>query len=822
MRSTLLSGRHARLLYAGVGLFVALALFTARSIWTAWRERSGEAKAEAVFDLVGQRTPLRPTDAPGAMAWLRLELDKYARRLDPDRARRYRSFAAGGDRVPAELRHLLPAMALSPQAEADATRVRVLDAATTPAASLRRQRLVELDGHTLVVTRRHALDTDRGGESTGSDRFVRAVVPALVRAQADIARVIEQAALPPVPGDRGPRPVRVYAVAEDGTLVSAPWDDGAGGTRAAPLELALLGARPGVPTFAPEEFFFAFDPASNPEADGDVAERARYSGFYLDLGGRGLVSTLLRPIVVPSAAERGVIALDLAFDIDWRAVAASVEAPVAGAAVRSGDPNATSWPALEAAVGADSPLPLRKAVSELAARDQQNHGPVDPSPLRHGLVDGGAVAAFQVSDAAWLLMFFPKTSPAFPVTAVSLLAVMLAVLLAGFEFNRRRAEGERRGAERALAEKQNLLNTMQVPLVVVDPNTDVVVSSNRAAETIGVRAGQRFADLVWPDDRARDHYQRMQVASPEPRRAYGVPVGVRNEHGALIERYAIVRSVAVTAPIEALSADERHRLGVLFLLDPEADVALLADDISDRAHRDERRRLAGLLSHGVDTLARVLDHSLSQTAADAGQREFSAWLAEYLERRITVAAWLLDHWDATPPLPHDSVVDRTQLDATVARFDRILRHVRDDRELRARLHWNNGTLAAPAPDGAVLEVAVDWPVAFEFTCPIRGGFGWFLGEVVANAVRHGVPGTIPRLTVTCDRIRRELAFQVQNVTRHPAGRPAQGETYGGLSIMRALARLFEWRDLAFERRGDEFVASWRVPVSERGVVGQPD
>ena len=94
------------MLYAGVALFAALALFTARSIWIAWHERSGEAKAEAIFDLVGQRTPLRPTDAPGAMAWLRLELDKYARRLDPDRARLYRSFAAGGDRVPAELRHL--------------------------------------------------------------------------------------------------------------------------------------------------------------------------------------------------------------------------------------------------------------------------------------------------------------------------------------------------------------------------------------------------------------------------------------------------------------------------------------------------------------------------------------------------------------------------------------------------------------------------------------------------------------------------------------------------------------------------------------------
>jgi membrane protease YdiL (CAAX protease family) len=65
---------------------------------------------------------------------------------------------------------------------------------------------------------------------------------------------------------------------------------------------------------------------------------------------------------------------------------------------------------------------------------------------------------------------------------------------------------------------------MQVPLVVVDPNTDVIVSSNRAAETLGIGAGSRFADLVWPNERARAYYERMQVASPEPRRACGLPV----------------------------------------------------------------------------------------------------------------------------------------------------------------------------------------------------------------------------------------------------------------------------------------------------------
>src|SRR4029453_1137308 len=63
--------------------------------------------------------------------------------------------------------------------------------------------------------------------------------------------------------------------------------------------------------------------------------------------------------------------------------------------------------------------------------------------------------------------------------------------------------------------------------------------------------------------------------APQPRRAYGLPLRVRGDDGGEEERYAIVRSVAVTAPIEALEADERHRLGILFLLEPEADLALV-------------------------------------------------------------------------------------------------------------------------------------------------------------------------------------------------------------------------------------------------------
>lgn len=596
-------------------------------------------------------------------------------------------------------------------------------------------------------------------------------------------------------------PVRLYALGEDGTLVSLPWPASAETAEAAARSEALqLSLRPTLPSFAPEEFFFRF---SEGEQDS-----IRYSGFYVDLGGRGLVSTLTMP--VEGAPQAGVLALDLSHAIDWDHFASTIAAPLAATIVHTGADTPPTWTTLRGALSSAAPVALREALDDVARRGDST-GSGSASPITHAVVRNvGAVAAFHVAERAWLLAFFPSVAPSFPGGAIVLLGAMLVVVLTGFEVNRRRAEREADRAARALGEKQNLLNTMQVPLMVVDPNTDEVVFANQVAESIGVRRGVRFADRVAAAPRARAHYERTQMATSEARRAYGVPIRVETGTGEVSDRFAIVRSVAVTAPIEALAADERHRLAILFLVDPQSDLRLLLEDVESAAHTDERQRLAGLLSHGLDSLAEVLRRSVARAESPGA---LNPWLAEYLQRRIHVTAWLLDHWDQLPP-PHDSIVDAAQAHETLSSLERIFGEVRRDDDLRSRLGWANGPLS-DAGSREPFEAFVDWPQEFETTLPVRGGLGFFLTEVLSNAMRHGAAGSAPRVSIQCDRVRKEAAFVVENECRDD--RPPSGGKYGGLALLAGMARLFGWREFAAAPDGARFVVSWRAPDAPRST-----
>lgn len=860
--------RRAWLLYLSVLLVAAVAAVAFVSVRREWQRRIGQSRGQTIFELVEDTVPNRPTETPGVTAWLHLELKRFGQTIaDPAAARLYGEIADWHDdaSLPPFLAGLREVLLLPPPHPAAGDVPRPLPAAALgglagedePRSRLRVQRWVELHGRWFALTRRRTLDAeDLRDLQAPSNRFLLLATHHLLAVGDALQGELRRQPLPPVPGRRPPRLVRVYAVSEDGTLVSAPLapdqddpnnpekpDKPAGPGDMAARRAAALGEGrefrklPELPNFVPNEFVFRFDPEA-------TQARAYWSGLYLDLGGQGVVATLLAPFRDADTGYRGVIAADLTFDFDWQAFAAHIEPPMSAEVVRLRAPAREPWrpwAAMAAQGPAAAPGELRAAVAALAAAEAKTGRPVHPFYLYHATVEGrGAVAALQVAATTWLVTLFPATRSSFALLPAALLGLLVVLLLGAFEASRRRTERAQLAAERALAEKQNLLNTMQVPLMVVDPNTDEVIYGNQAAESIGITSGTRAGDMVVDEPRAREHYARMQTAGTglvNARRAYGVPLRVRGESGALETRHAIVRSVAVTAPIAALRADQRHRLGVLFLLEPATDLALWSGELVAATRADERRRLAGLLAHGVDTLARVLAHCLeSDGPPDAAPADFNRWLAGYLERRVLATAWLLEHWDAQPPLPPDCSIEAAQARATIDSWRTVFAQVRADPRLRSRLHWDNGTLAeAPPGTREVLDAQIDWPDAYWFAAPVRGGFGFFLGEVLINAVRHGRPGTVPSVTIALDPVRRELLFAAENELPDGAAPAAErtAESYGGRRLLERLAYLCDWQDLRFERldprsdppsgrRSPRFAVRWRVPVSERGDPAAAD
>lgn len=818
--------RSPWLLYIGVLLFVVLAWISGHALFREWQGRLGQERSETLFQLVQDKTPPRPTETPGVSAWLHLALKRYGRTIsDPGKARLYNEIVDWQDRrsVPpsfAVIRDLLASPAAPPPPEPSAApRLVPLSDGEEPGSVLqfRAQRFAELAGRWLVVTRRKALDQG-GATGEASDRFLARIGPHLLRLAGRLGPMLAARPLPAAPGPHPPRIVRFYGLSEDGTLVSFPLaelnGDPEARRRAALAEGREFRKLPQLPNFVSNEFFFQFDFTS-------PARQVYYSGLYLDLGGQGVVATITVPFVDPASGLAGVLGTDIAFDVDWPAFARQLEKPMVAEVVRLGplpEDHWRPWSDIEAALPRNARPPLARAVAALASRERREGLFVAPWYVQEGVVEGqGAVAALQAAADTWLVVLFPRTPANFPALPLTMLGLMAVLLIGGFELYRRRAEQAQDKAERELAEKQNLLSTMQVPLLVVDPNSDAVVFGNEAARRLGIDAGVRIADLVPDDERARRHYEHMQVAGPDARRAYGLPLRVTGESGEPETRYAVIRSVAVTAPIEALQADERHRLGVLFLLEPETDLALLTESLVSEAQGEERRKLAGLLSHGVDTLVRVLAHLLSRGAEE--HREAVEWLAGYVDRRVRVTAWVFDHWDAEPPLLPACAIEAGQARETLSALQRVFELAAADPDLRSSLHWDNGALSNST--GEALAVHLDWPSEVWFPLPVRGGFGLFLEEVLVNAVRHGRPGTTPRLAVSHDPGRAELLFEVENEVAEE-GRPLQGEAYGGRRILERLARLFGWEGLAFERTDGIFRASWRVPVSEKADPASPD
>src|SRR5215467_7316473 len=85
-------------LYLGIVLFLAVADVAALSVRREWLRRIGQSRGEAIFELVQDTVPSRPTETPGVVAWLHVELKRYSRHLaDPAKARLYRDVTGWHD-----------------------------------------------------------------------------------------------------------------------------------------------------------------------------------------------------------------------------------------------------------------------------------------------------------------------------------------------------------------------------------------------------------------------------------------------------------------------------------------------------------------------------------------------------------------------------------------------------------------------------------------------------------------------------------------------------------------------------------------------------
>src|SRR3954451_21073413 len=358
----------SRLLYLGVFLLAVLVALAAISIYQEWQQRIGQSRSEAVFQLVQGKTPARPTETPGATAWLNLELRRYRERIpDPGKARLYGDVAEWQDTrsVPPFFTPVRDLLA-SPLRRPVIQKSPVLHPPTDlgePAmpSTLRTQSFVELDGHWLAATRRTALDSrDLTDLANSSNRFLALATPHLAALSEELPRVLREHPLPAFPGSRPPRVIRIYALSEDGTLVSMPL---AQSRRAVLEEGGEFRGSPERPTFVSNEFYFRFDFA-HPES------QTFYSGLYLDLGGQGLVATITAPLRDPALGEHGLAGADLAFDIDWEAFARRVVPPrVAGGGPPSGaPPRSRPWADPASAFPKGRPAALHRAIAALAAQ----------------------------------------------------------------------------------------------------------------------------------------------------------------------------------------------------------------------------------------------------------------------------------------------------------------------------------------------------------------------------------------------------------------------------------------------------------------------
>ena len=821
---------------------VAIFLFaiSVYSVYAAWQSGIEQSRLETTAKLLAVRTSPRVSETPGINAWVvstLFEPETHSR----DGYGKLSRFLIPGNSVsmPDDFSFLAESLRNGEPIDADLNRVK-LDAFLQSVEPNRMQfrgiRVYETGGKYIIETARRELNPTEFAAKL------------LLGVREDLGLFKTEPVTGFIPKLNSGRIARIYVVDESLAFTSLPTgsENAKLMQRIVSSEISELSKNPRSPTFATNEFFFRF------EFDQPLDSQANYSGVYLDQGGLGLVATISVPRVIDG--KRCVLAADIVFNVEWEEIIDGHSPILSGSVVYIDKPNEAYWAPWSSFKSAMSKQnsELRSAVDQLAKFESINASSVDRKSVYHAsAVDGQDVVAIQVSRSSWILLLVKKSVRAFPWWTIGFSGLFFALLIGRIEFARRRAIALQRDATRELNEKQNLLNTMQVPLMVVDPNSDQIVYCNDAASKIGMEPKMTFAgDILSFSEAAQSRYREMQVFSEESRRAYGVPIRVREQrNGRLIEkeRYAIVRSVGVTAPIRALNADQRHRLGILFVVNEEFDLKILMSEFRDRIATSEKRLLSGLMNHGIDTLCRVLSEHLSQIKQvekkkrRGGEKfEFVDWLANYLSQRISVVAWILENWGTQPQIHEQRILTKGSVENTIYKFRSLFELAAGDRTIREQLHWNNGTLSGSdvASDRhELIETKVDWSDEFVFQIPIDGSFGLFIGEALVNGVRHGSPGSTLRLSVDHDATRGELFFRLTNDVNeigskevdpiltnfeNPDGNITVEKPYGGFEIMKEIARFSGWSEPKLEIKDGKAELTWSINSIRRKLDSEVD
>ncbi len=808
---------------------VAILLFAVSvySVYAAWQSGIEQSRLETTSRLLAVRTSPRVSETPGINSWVVSTL-LDTNMISGEKADRLKRFVLPSSAVsmPGEFAGVTDALRNAQPLEVDVIEVGHAFFQPDPNRNVmqfRELRVFESENVYLIETAK------RG--SSVADVSAKLLI--------GVKKLLGTLATKPVainiPKLDSGRIARIYLVDESLSFTSLPTGSNDEETieEIVKSEISELKKNSRSPTFATNEFFFRF------EFDRPIEAQATYSGVYLDQGGLGLVATIAVPRLI--GGTRYVVAADVVFDVPWSEIIAGHSPVLLGEVVEIDKPNEPFWAPWNsfksAMLNRNSELHL--AVEQLAKFESINAASVDRKSVYHAsAVEGKDVVAIQVSRSSWILLLIKKSTRAFPWWTIGFSSIFFAILIGRIEFSRRHAIGLQHDASRELNEKQNLLNTMQVPLMVVDPNTDEIVFCNEAANKIGMQPKMTFAnDILSGTDAAQARYRDMQVFSDESRRAYGVPIRIRErqKEGGIqeTERYAIVRSVGVTAPIRALNADERHRLGILFVLNEEFDLQILMNEFENQIATSEKRLLAGLMNHGIDTLCRVLSEHLSVLVQDSNEKntEFVDWLAKYLSQRISVVAWILENWGSEPRIHEQRILTRRSVENTIARFQTLFQLAGKNRTIREQLHWNNGLLSGNSRDndqGAVINSKFDWSDEYVFQIPIDGSFGFFIGEALVNAVRHGLPGSTLRFSITHDSARNELFFRLTNqVDVNKIGEAVGGNVpghkpYGGFEIMKEIARFSGWSEprLTIDKGIAEL--SWSINSIQRKIDSEVD